>query len=211
MSRNLANIRKNTPEKVECRVLDSDQRGSESKLILTQGGKLIYEYLIKGECFTIGRGEDNDIQLPDKKVSRVHARILTNLEGNLIEDLNSTNGTFINAKRISEHILQNGDVIKIGKYGLSYQPSSDSSLSQSKNADTKVSQLESDNFITKKKRVPVDITALDFEITSIGMSQTNAQQSVTERAGKVMDSSSEKISRKQELEEVLKTLEDLLD
>lgn len=190
---------------------DSGKQESEAKLILTREGQLLNEYPIKKECFSIGRGEDNNVHLTDKKVSRVHARILSDSEGHFLEDLNSTNGTFVNEKRISKHTLREGDVIKIGKYRLSYKPSLDFSDSQSKSVDTKVSQLELDDWITDKKRIPVDITTLDFETTSIDVSQTKAQRSGIKISEKILDSSPpEKPSQKRDLGQALKTLEDLL-
>ena len=67
---------------------------------------------------TIGRNTDNDIQIDSMAVSGHHAN-LVNAEGYYyIEDLESTNGTFVNEVRISKHVLKENDEISIGKHIL---------------------------------------------------------------------------------------------
>jgi len=68
-------------------------------------------YLEKTEV-TLGRDLANDIPVPDQEISRRHARFLTRTDGVFIEDLGSTNGTFLNGVRISSpQRLNNGDLI----------------------------------------------------------------------------------------------------
>lgn len=67
---------------------------------------------------TIGRRDDNDIKIDHPTVSSRHARIYTYLTVSYIEDLKSTNGTFINGKRIDKHVLHPGDVIVLGEYQI---------------------------------------------------------------------------------------------
>lgn len=62
----------------------------------------------------IGRAQDNDIKVPNKTISAHHARIYTYLNASFIEDLGSTNGIYLNGKRIYKHTLHNGDKIKLG-------------------------------------------------------------------------------------------------
>jgi len=63
---------------------------------------------------TIGRKSDNKVRLIDAKVSRNHAKILATDEGFLIEDMKSSNGTFVNGENITSHLLRPGDTITIG-------------------------------------------------------------------------------------------------
>jgi putative nucleotidyltransferase with HDIG domain len=63
---------------------------------------------------TIGRRSDNTIRLIDAKVSRNHAKILETDEGFLIEDMASSNGTFVNGENIESRLLKPGDTITIG-------------------------------------------------------------------------------------------------
>lgn len=67
---------------------------------------------------SIGRSNDNDIHIQDSTVSSQHAKIVTYFEASYIEDLASTNGTFVNGKRVQKHILNPGDVITVGTHTL---------------------------------------------------------------------------------------------
>jgi hypothetical protein len=68
---------------------------------------------------TIGRREDNLVHLPDRNVSRRHARLVQRDGTILLEDLRSANGTMVNGVRISEPVpLGDGDLIRIGDYGV---------------------------------------------------------------------------------------------
>lgn len=69
---------------------------------------------------TIGRKSDNDLCLEDATVSGRHAKIVTYFQSSHIEDLGSTNGTFVNGRRVRMHTLHPGDVIQVGKYELQF-------------------------------------------------------------------------------------------
>ena len=69
-------------------------------------------------AISIGRAGDNDLHIADKTVSSYHARIFTYLEASYIEDLDSTNGTYLNGKRVQKHTLHAGDIVKVGKHKL---------------------------------------------------------------------------------------------
>jgi len=77
---------------------------------------------IAAGVLTIGRAEDNTIRLNDKTVSKHHARIVTYFSATHIEDIGSTNGTYVNGKKIHMHVLQPGDILSIGKYQLKVVP-----------------------------------------------------------------------------------------
>ena len=72
------------------------------------------------ERMTIGRHKHNDIVLNHPAVSGQHAVVTTILDDSFLEDLQSTNGTFVNGHRIGKHFLQNKDVIKMAKYHLEF-------------------------------------------------------------------------------------------
>lgn len=80
----------------------------------------IGEYSLDKEVMTIGRKDDNDIRIDNLAVSGHHAKLLTIFGDSFLEDLNSTNGTFVNGRSVSKHALKNGDVITIGKHELRY-------------------------------------------------------------------------------------------
>jgi pSer/pThr/pTyr-binding forkhead associated (FHA) protein len=67
---------------------------------------------------TIGRIASNDIQIDNVAVSAHHARIVQDGRLYVIEDLNSTNGTFVNENKITRRVLKANDVITIGKHSL---------------------------------------------------------------------------------------------
>ncbi len=67
---------------------------------------------------TIGRNVKNDIQIDNLAVSNFHARIEQQLGHHFVEDLDSTNGTFVNDRKITKWGLQDGDVVTIGKHTL---------------------------------------------------------------------------------------------
>lgn len=67
-----------------------------------------------GASTTIGRTAENQIRIADSGVSRRHAEILLTENGYLVKDLGSPNGTFVNGERITEHLLKQGDRLKMG-------------------------------------------------------------------------------------------------
>jgi len=91
-----------------------------AKLVLSFNGDVVKEYQLDKEIITIGRKSDNDIHIDNLAVSGNHAKILTILNDSFIEDLDSTNGTFIDNDKISKHALKNDDCIIIGKHQLQY-------------------------------------------------------------------------------------------
>jgi len=68
----------------------------------------------------IGRSPDNEIYIKSKFVSRHHAQIVSDEEGCVIEDLNSTNGVFIGEKQVKKYRLSDGDIVTVGVHELVY-------------------------------------------------------------------------------------------
>lgn len=91
-----------------------------AKLVLSLNASVLGEYTLDKERITIGRKPDNDVQIDNLAVSGQHAAIITILNDSVLEDLDSTNGTFVNGKLIKKHALKNGDVVSIGKHELKY-------------------------------------------------------------------------------------------
>jgi len=92
----------------------------KAKLILSMDGLVLKEIQLNKERMTIGRKPHNDIQIDNLAISGEHAVIVTMLNDSFLEDLGSTNGTFVNGQSVKKHFLQNGDTIELGKYRLKY-------------------------------------------------------------------------------------------
>jgi pSer/pThr/pTyr-binding forkhead associated (FHA) protein len=91
-----------------------------AKLILKFKGTLIDEYTLDKSSITIGRREGNDIRIDNLAVSGNHAKIQRVDRSYIIVDLKSTNGTFVNRKKIVQAKLYHMDEITIGKHTLIY-------------------------------------------------------------------------------------------
>lgn len=91
-----------------------------AKLVLSMNGSVIGNYFLEKERFSIGRKPTCDIQINDQGVSKEHAVILTVGNDQILEDLGSTNGTQVNGQDVKRQILQNGDVIEVGRYRVKF-------------------------------------------------------------------------------------------
>ncbi len=91
-----------------------------AKLILSMETTMLKEIPLSKERTTIGRKPHNDIQIDNLAISGEHAVVITILNDSFLEDLGSTNGTFVNGQSVKKHFLQNGDTIELGKYRLKY-------------------------------------------------------------------------------------------
>jgi pSer/pThr/pTyr-binding forkhead associated (FHA) protein len=80
--------------------------------------------VLASDSFTIGRKSDNDLAIEDPAVSAHHARITKIQAVYFIEDLKSTNGTFVNEKRIDRHQLRDTDVVTIGQHRIIFRDES---------------------------------------------------------------------------------------
>jgi chromosome segregation ATPase len=70
--------------------------------------------LLDRPVINIGRTTDNDVCIPSKLISRRHARLLVSANGVVVEDAGSTNGCFVNGIEVTQHLMQDGDVLEIG-------------------------------------------------------------------------------------------------
>ena len=91
-----------------------------AKMVLSMNGSVQGEFPLDKERVTIGRKPDNDIAIDNLAVSGKHALIITILDDSFLEDLGSTNGTYVNGKLVKKHALRDGDVVGLGKHELKY-------------------------------------------------------------------------------------------
>lgn len=83
-----------------------------------------HDFASEINTITIGRRSTNDVCIPNLSVSGMHAKIVISDDGAMIEDLGSTNGTYINGRLISRQLLNDGDDIVMGKTRVTFlQPS----------------------------------------------------------------------------------------
>jgi hypothetical protein len=86
----------------------------------------------------IGRSRSCDLRVPSGDASRRHAEITATLEGYLLRDLGSTNGTFVNGEQVREHVLQPGDRIQIADSTITFcQLAGDPEMSDAACSDAK--------------------------------------------------------------------------
>lgn len=91
-----------------------------ARLILSLENQVLAEYNMNKERYTVGRLPDNDVRIDNPAVSGHHALIINILNDSFLEDLNSTNGTYVNGKLIKKHALQHGDLITCGHHQLRF-------------------------------------------------------------------------------------------
>jgi pSer/pThr/pTyr-binding forkhead associated (FHA) protein len=90
------------------------------KMIISMDGVVINEVQLSKDRTSLGRRPYNDIVIDNLSVSGEHA--VLQMSGNevFIEDLNSTNGTYVNGRTVKKQMLNNEDIIEIGKYRIQY-------------------------------------------------------------------------------------------
>jgi predicted component of type VI protein secretion system len=91
-----------------------------ARLILSLGGQVLAEYNMAKERYTVGRLPDNDVRIDNPAVSGHHSLIINILNDSFLEDLSSTNGTYVNGKLVKKHALSQGDAITIGHHQLEF-------------------------------------------------------------------------------------------
>jgi len=90
------------------------------KMIVSIDGVVIKEVQLTKERTTLGRRPYNDVVIDNLAVSGEHAALQMTGSEVTLEDLNSTNGTYVNGKAVKKQLLQNGDTIEVGKYKIKF-------------------------------------------------------------------------------------------
>ena len=93
----------------------------KTRLVNYREGEIDLMFLIDRPRVTIGRGNDNMVQLPHEKISKHHGIIIQTKEGWVIEDLQSRNGVFVNGQRTERAELKDGDCVRIGPYEFYFE------------------------------------------------------------------------------------------
>lgn len=96
------------------------ERRHSYKLVIRTNNKIQGEFFIRKKRINIGRHRENDLRIDDPLISRQHAQILQQGRTIYLRDLNSTNGTFVNGKRVDIAALEEGTVMKLGSCQLTF-------------------------------------------------------------------------------------------
>ncbi len=92
-----------------------------AKIIISRGGAVIDTRFIDQSVLAIGSAVENDLQITSVGVSRRHARISSVVNDDILEDLDSANGTLVNGEPVKQRVLQNDDIIEIADYQIRYR------------------------------------------------------------------------------------------
>jgi chromosome segregation ATPase len=120
-----ADMQKRLAAAADAAANSSAQTGEEialegpARLLIRTDGNTDFVHVL-GRRTRIGRGNDNELVLDTKHISRYHAVLLAGPVHTAIEDLRSTNGVFVNGKRISRQVLKDGDRVTVGKTHFRY-------------------------------------------------------------------------------------------
>ena len=90
------------------------------RVLVSTEGRTVQELPLRVGRVIVGRTADNDLQIDSRFVSRHHCQLIVSAQACVIEDLNSTNGIYVKAKRVRRQHLNDGDVVVIGKHELIY-------------------------------------------------------------------------------------------
>jgi diguanylate cyclase (GGDEF)-like protein len=87
----------------------------EACLVVIYGMELGKKFNLEGSSIIIGRSSKCDVQIDQESVSRNHCKLINTGKSVIVRDLGSTNGTYVNDAPVDEHVLRDGDLIKIGR------------------------------------------------------------------------------------------------
>ena len=99
---------------------DTGEPPGPPMLYLTQNGKTVKSFIFEKARLLIGRSDHNDLSIDSRFVSRHHLLLVRSGKSTFLMDLNSTNGTFVNSRRVSNHVLVDSDVISIGHHRIKF-------------------------------------------------------------------------------------------
>jgi general secretion pathway protein A len=98
----------------------SSQLPGPPTLYVSHEGETINQLTFAQPRLLIGRSEHNDISIESRFISRHHVLLARHGDSTFLMDLNSTNGTFVNSRRVSNHVLIHDDVISLGNHRIKF-------------------------------------------------------------------------------------------
>ena len=121
------------------------------KLILQYEGRVLKEFPV-GSMVTIGRLPGNAIVIDNPAVSSKHAKVTRDGDGYVIEDAESTNGTFVNEIRVTKQALNYGDLVLIGKHHLVFEEGGDEDTVAPTEAPREIADLGGTVYLDTKRQ-----------------------------------------------------------
>ncbi len=106
-----------------------------ARLVVLSEGYTGRSYELKVEKTTVGRIEDNAFQIPDASMSSHHCEVVLRGSEVVIKDLNSTNGSFIGADRITEAVLKPGQILRLGQIEMRLEENPPAAAANKKTVD----------------------------------------------------------------------------
>lgn len=107
-------------DKAKDAAIEEAQQDSLPKLIVSSQGKTLTEIDFDRSRVLIGRSDHNDISINSKFISRHHLLLVRHGNTTFMMDLNSTNGTYVNSQRVSNHVLIDGDILSVGNHRIKF-------------------------------------------------------------------------------------------
>lgn len=121
----MSNEKEEKTRVIDLKDIKTDSQKKKAFFIIISGKLTGSMFKIEQDEMLIGRSDEAEIRIEDEGVSRRHAKLIRMADGQImIMDLGSTNGTYFNGTKITEHILKDGDKIQIGSttiFKFSYQ------------------------------------------------------------------------------------------
>lgn len=111
------------------------------------GDREIERRVFDSNAITIGRAPGNDIRLDNPAVSSLHARIVRRAAGYVLEDLQSTNGTYLNGRRVTSEVIVGNPRVTVGKHVLLLYEEGESDGSESASASSPLAGAEATMFL----------------------------------------------------------------
>lgn len=94
--------------------------GNLMRALVVRNCSTTKSYPLDADAVSLGSSPDNDIRLASSYVSRHHAKFVNSGTDCVLKDLDSTNGTYVNSRRVKRYVLRNGDWIAIGKHRFEF-------------------------------------------------------------------------------------------
>ena len=97
-----------------------DGPAAPPELVVSSKGAVVTQLVLDRPRLLVGRSQHNDVAIDSRFVSRHHALLVRHGNSTFLMDLNSTNGTFVNSRRVSNHVLMHDDVITVGHHTIKF-------------------------------------------------------------------------------------------